>query len=250
VNSPIVIVPTYNEADNLAAILAGLRAASAEVHVLVVDDASPDGTGDLADHFSRSDPRVHVLHRQGKEGLGAAYRAGFAWALEAGYTQLVQMDADGSHDPADVPRLLAALDTMDVAVGSRWVPGGSAVGWPARRLLLSRGGSAYARRVLGIGQRDVTSGFRAFRAEALHAIDVARVRSSGYCFQIEMLQRASAAGFAIREVPIVFTDRRFGVSKMSPAIVLEAMLRVTVWGALRVLRRRDVGAAPKVVAHV
>jgi dolichol-phosphate mannosyltransferase len=248
-NAPIVIIPTYNEAGNLAAILAGLRRAGAELHVLVVDDGSPDGTGDVADHFSLVDHRVHVLHRAGKQGLGAAYRAGFAWAADHGYEQIVQMDADGSHDPADVPRLLSALADADVVVGSRWVPGGEAVGWPAHRLLLSRGGSAYARRMLALGQRDVTSGFRAFRRSALGRIDPATVGSTGYCFQIEVLRRASGAGLAVAEIPIVFTDRRLGASKMSTAIVAEAMLRVTVWGLQRLAHGRRTAVADEAMTH-
>jgi dolichol-phosphate mannosyltransferase len=240
---PLVIIPTYNEADNLAAILTGVLAAAPTAHLLIVDDGSPDGTGRIADHFARTDGRVHVLHRAGKLGLGAAYRAGFAWAQERDYTQIVQMDADGSHAPEDVPRLLQALTEADVVVGSRWVPGGGAVGWPAYRLMLSRGGSSYARWMLALAQRDVTSGFRAFRLSALDEIDPAGVGSTGYCFQIEMLQRATLSGSRIAEIPIVFSDRRFGRSKMSLAIVAEAMLRVTVWGARRILSPRSATTA-------
>ncbi|CAN5275815.1 polyprenol monophosphomannose synthase [soil metagenome] len=226
----LVIIPTYNERENLRNIVTRVHDAVAHAQVLVVDDASPDGTGELADVLAAGDPRIHVLHRAGKAGLGAAYRAGFAWGLERDYDVLVEMDADGSHDPAHLPALLAALTDSDVALGSRWIAGGGTVGWPLRRRLLSQGGSAYARFILGLKQRDVTGGFRAYRASALRDIDPATVDSQGYSFQIELLWRAAKAGLRIAEVPITFVERVHGASKMSGAIVAEAMMRVTRWG--------------------
>ncbi|HEX7834194.1 MAG TPA: glycosyltransferase family 2 protein [Pseudolysinimonas sp.] len=226
----VVIIPTYNERVNLREIVRRVHDWVEGAHVLVVDDASPDGTGALADELSAGDPRIHVLHRAGKAGLGAAYRAGFAWALERGYEQVVEMDADGSHDPAHLPALLAALAEADVVLGSRWVAGGGTEGWPLRRRFLSRGGSAYARLMLRLKQRDVTGGFRAYRADALRRIDPATVDSQGYSFQIELLWRASQQGLRITEVPITFVERVHGESKMSSAIVVEALVRVTRWG--------------------
>jgi dolichol-phosphate mannosyltransferase len=249
VTHPLVIIPTYNEADNIAATVSRVLSAAPGTHLLIVDDASPDGTGRIADHLALTCSSVHVLHRAGKAGLGAAYRAGFAWALEYGYREVIQMDADGSHDAADIPRLLEALTAADVVIGSRWVPGGAALGWPAHRLALSRGGSSYARKVLGLAQRDVTSGFRAFRMSALDAIRPEEVASTGYSFQIEMLQRAAGAELQIAEVPIVFRDRTLGRSKMSLAIVAEAMARVTIWGLRRLITPAPAIQA-KAPAHV
>lgn len=229
----LIVIPTYNERDNVSPIIERAHRAEPEADVLVVDDNSPDGTGDLADRLAASDLRIHVLHRAGKEGLGAAYRAGFAWGLARDYDRLVEMDADGSHDPAHLPALLAALDDFDAALGSRWVPGGRTVGWPLRRRLLSRAGSAYARLMLGLRQRDVTGGYRAYRAEALRAIEPATITSRGYSFQIEMLWRAVSRGMRVTEVPITFAERVHGTSKMSGAIAAEAMRKVTVWGLQR-----------------
>lgn len=235
-----VIIPTYNEAQNVAWIVGRVRSAVPQATVLIVDDSSPDGTGEIADRLAASDDAVHVLHRVSKDGLGAAYRAGMRWALEHGHDVLVEMDADGSHRPEELSRLLDGLETADVIVGSRWVPGGGVEGWPLWRKVLSRGGSAYARFALGVPVRDMTGGYRAFTADALERIDLDAVLSQGYCFQIDMLWHAQVAGLRIREVPITFPERERGSSKMSGGIVLEAMLRVTGWavGSLPARLRR------------
>jgi dolichol-phosphate mannosyltransferase len=222
----LVCVPTYDERENLAPIVAGIHAAAPQVDVLVVDDDSPDGTGRLADELAARDPRVHVLHRAAKQGLGRAYLAGFAWALERGYGLVLEMDADFSHDPGYLPTLLAAAEGADLVLGSRYVPGGGTVNWGLGRRLISRGGSAYARAILGVSVRDLTGGFKCFRREVLEAIDLASVECSGYAFQIELTYRALRRGFRVVEVPIVFADRRVGQSKMSRRIVLEAMRKV------------------------
>ncbi len=232
----VVILPTYNERDNLADTIERLRESVPDAHVLVVDDNSPDGTGELADEYAVRDGQIHVLHRIAKEGLGAAYLAGFAWALERDYSTVVECDADGSHHPEELPRLLAKLATHDMVIGSRWISGGRVVDWPKSRELLSRGGSLYARHLLALPQRDVTGGYRAFRASALRLIGLENIASLGYCFQIEMLWRAHRAGLRIAEVPITFTERRWGVSKMRGRIVIEAMARVTLWGIASVAR--------------
>ena len=226
----LVCIPTYDEAATIAAIIARTLVAVPDAHVLVADDASPDGTGAIVDAIAARDARVHVLHRAGKQGLGAAYLAAFAWGAEHGYDVLVEMDADGSHRPEQLPDLLAALDRADMVIGSRWVPGGRTVGWPLSRRLISRAGSLYARLALGIVERDATGGFRAYRADAITRLGAAEVRSGGYSFQVEMLWRAVRAGLRIREVPITFADRELGQSKMSGGIVVEALLRVTLWG--------------------
>lgn len=226
----LIIIPTYNERENLANIAARVLRSSDDAHVLIVDDNSPDGTGALASALASGHDRLHVMHRAGKEGLGAAYRAGFTWGLEQGYDRLVEMDADGSHQPEQLHRLLDALDTNDMVLGSRWVAGGEVENWPLRRTVLSQGGSLYARLALGIPFRDITGGYRAFTAEALRTIDYAGVLSQGYCFQIDMLRRAHLAGLRIAEVPITFVERVLGESKMSSGIVREAIMRVTVWG--------------------
>lgn len=226
----LVVIPTYDERDNLASILRRLRAAVPVADVLVVDDASPDGTGDLADEISASDPQVQVLHRSTKQGLGPAYLAGFQWGLERGYQAVVEMDADGSHAPEQLPLLLGALPDADVVLGSRWVPGGAVVDWPRRRELLSRGGNAYARLLLRLPVRDATGGFRVYRREVLEAIDLGDVASAGYCFQVDVLWRAWRAGFRVVEVPITFVERVAGVSKMNRDVVAEALWRITVWG--------------------
>ncbi len=227
----LVVIPTYNERENVELIVGRLRAAVPEAHVLVADDNSPDGTGAIADGIAARDDHVHVMHRAGKEGLGAAYLAGFAWALEHGYEVVVEMDADGSHQPEQLPRLLDALRDADLVLGSRWVPGGSVVNWPKHRELLSRGGSLYTRMALSVPLRDATGGFRAFRAETLRAIDLSDVESAGYIFQVELGVRAVKAGLRVREVPIEFVERELGSSKMNQRIVVEALWRVTVWGA-------------------
>ena len=233
----LVVIPTYDERANLPTIVSRLRAAVPAADVLVVDDASPDGTGDVADELAAADTSVHILHRTAKDGLGAAYLAGFGWGLSAGYDVLVEMDADGSHAPEELPRLLVELDRADVVLGSRWVPGGAVVNWPRRRAALSRAGNAYTRMLLGIPVRDATGGYRAYRREVLERIDLGGVASAGYCFQVDLLWRAYGAGFRIVEVPIRFVERVHGTSKMSRAIVAEALFRVTVWG---VTRRRQV----------
>ncbi|WP_202880921.1 polyprenol monophosphomannose synthase [Kribbella amoyensis] len=226
----LVIIPTYNEAENLEPIVGRLRAAVPEAHVLIADDNSPDGTGELADKLAAGDDHVHVLHRQGKEGLGAAYIAGFRWGLEHGYGVLVEHDADGSHQPEQLDRLLDALRDADLVLGSRYVRGGAVENWPKSREILSRGGNIYTRIALGIPLRDATGGYRAFRRETLEGLGLDQVASAGYCFQVDLAWRALKAGFRVVEVPITFVERERGKSKMSQAIVLEAMARVGRWG--------------------
>lgn len=247
--STLVIIPTYNERENVATIVGRVRAATPDVFVLVVDDNSPDGTGAIADELAAADTHVHVLHRVAKNGLGAAYREGMRWGLDAGYDRIVEMDADGSHQPEQLSRLLDALDSSDLALGSRWVPGGGVVNWPASRRFLSRGGSIYSRIALGIPVRDVTGGYRAFRAEALERIHFDDVESQGYCFQIDMLRRAYDSGLRIAEVPITFVEREHGASKMTSGIVAEAMLRVTGWGVTGLPRRFSRKTAPVVTVE-
>ena len=230
----LVVIPTYNERENLGPIVARLHAALPQVHVLVVDDGSPDGTGRLADEMAAADERVHVLHRTEKAGLGAAYIAGFTWGLERDYGVICEMDADGSHAPEQLHRLLDALPDADLVLGSRYVPGGSVVNWPKHREFLSRGGSLYSRIVLGSNVRDMTGGYRAFKANTLRKLNLASVASAGYCFQIDLLWRTLELGFKVVEVPITFQEREYGESKMSGNIVREALVRVTKWG----LRRR------------
>jgi len=225
-----IIIPTYNERDNLEPIVGRIRAAVPDADILIVDDNSPDGTGEIADKLATSDPRVHVLHRPGKSGLGTAYIAGFSWGLEHGYGVLVEHDADGSHDPADLPRMLTALERADLVIGSRYVPGGTVVNWPKSREILSRGANVYVRLMLGIGIHDATAGFRAYRAATLRAIGLDQVESQGYCFQIDLTLRTARHGLVIREVPITFTERARGASKMSRAVVAEALWRVAQWG--------------------
>jgi dolichol-phosphate mannosyltransferase len=245
----VVVIPTYNELANLENIVSRVRSSAPAADILVVDDNSPDGTGDLADKLAAADDHLHVLHRPGKSGLGAAYVAGFGWGLEHGYGTLVEMDADGSHNPADLPRLLAALEDADLAIGSRWVPGGVVVNWPKSREVLSRGANAYARLMLGVGVHDATGGFRAYRADTLRAISLETVRSQGYCFQIDLTLRTADAGQVITEVPITFTDRVEGTSKMSRAIIAEAFWKVFQWGVTRRLRRSGrSGPAARAVA--
>lgn len=236
----LVVIPTYDEAENIGATVAAVLDAAPAAHILVVDDASPDGTGAIADAIAAADPRVAVLHRAGKEGLGRAYVAGFHRALDEGFEVIVELDADGSHPPAELPALLAALERdprVGLAIGSRWVPGGSVVDWPLGRRLLSRGGNAYARRMLRLGVRDVTAGFRAYRADVLRALPLDEIDSRGYCFQIDMTLRTLDAGWRVAEHPIAFRERVAGRSKMSRAIVAEAMLKVTGWGLRRLAGR-------------
>jgi dolichol-phosphate mannosyltransferase len=229
----LVVIPTYNERDNIGKIVKRLHTALPEVHVLVVDDGSPDGTGQLADEMAAADERVHVMHRTEKAGLGAAYVAGFQWALARDYGVVCEMDADGSHAPEQLHRLLDALPKADLVLGSRWVPGGAVVDWPRSREALSRGANLYARLALGGPLRDATGGFRAYRREVLEGIDYADVASQGYCFQIDLAWRAVRAGYRVAEVPITFADRERGESKMDGAIVREAFWRVTSWGLAR-----------------
>ncbi|MGH3358150.1 MAG: polyprenol monophosphomannose synthase [Nocardioidaceae bacterium] len=234
----LVVVPTYNEADNLREIVGRVRTAVPAVDLLIVDDNSPDGTGKIADGLAEQDSAVHVLHRLGKQGLGAAYLAGFGWGLERGYGCLLEMDADGSHSPERIPALLDAVeDGAGLAIGSRWVHGGAVRNWPRHRLVLSRGANTYARLALGLGIRDATAGFRAFRRETLFAIDLDSVSSRGYCFQIDLTRRAARAGIVVAEVPITFVERVRGESKMSGSIVREALWRVTLWGVQERWRR-------------
>ena len=237
-----LILPTYDEAENLGPIAARLRAAVPAAHLLVVDDGSPDGTGAIADRLAASDDHVHVLHRSAKAGLGAAYIAGFDWAREHGYDVVVEMDADGSHSPEQLPRLLAALEHADVVLGSRWVPGGEVVNWPRSREVLSRGGNAYTRVMLGLPLRDATGGYRAYRRTVLDALPLHQVASQGYCFQVDLAWQAWRAGYAVVEVPITFVERERGESKMSRSIVAEALWRVTWWGLRSVRSRRTLPA--------
>ena len=221
-----VVLPTYDERENLPAIVPAILAASPDLDVLVVDDDSPDGTGALAGQLAARDPRVRVLHRVRKEGLGRAYLAGFDVALRAAYGRILQMDADFSHDPERLPAVLAASRDADLVLGSRYVPGGGTRNWGLGRRVLSRSGSLYARTILGVGVRDLTGGFKCFRREVLERIDLPTVSSAGYAFQIELTYRALRAGFRVVEVPIVFADRRVGQSKMSRSIVIEALWKV------------------------
>ena len=226
----VMVVPTYNEADNLAWIVDRLRTAVPEVDVLIVDDSSPDGTGAIADELAAGDDQVEVLHRTAKGGLGAAYLHGFAVALDAGYDVIGEMDADGSHQPEQLFRLLEALADADLVLGSRWVPGGLVVNWPRRREALSRGGNLYVRLLLGIDVRDATSGFRVFRRQTLEKIDLETVHSAGYVFQTDLVSRTLQAGLTVREVPIEFVERVRGDSKMSRAVATESLRRITAWG--------------------
>lgn len=226
----LVVIPTYNEAENIELIVDRVRASAPQVDVLVVDDGSPDGTGEIADKLAAHDDSVQVLHRTSKQGLGRAYLAGFSWGLERSYDVLVEMDADGSHLPEQLPRLLDALPGADVVLGSRWISGGRVVNWPRRRELLSRGGNTYARLMLGLDLRDATGGFRAFHRATLEKLDLSDVASAGYCFQVDLARRAVAAGLVVTEVPITFVERVHGESKMDGAIVREALLKVTEWG--------------------
>jgi dolichol-phosphate mannosyltransferase len=235
--SVVIVMPTYNERQNLEAVAGRVRAALPAADLLVVDDNSPDGTGDIADKLAVTDPNVHVMHRTEKAGLGKAYIAGFGWALERGYDAIVEMDADGSHQPEHLPTLVAALADADLAIGSRWVRGGKVVNWPKSREALSRSANIYTRLMLGLSIRDATAGFRAYRADTLRKISLNQVESTGYCFQIDLTIRVAQAGLKIVEVPITFVEREHGASKMSNAIILEAFWRVAQWGTARRLRQ-------------
>lgn len=232
----LVVVPTYNEAENIRLIADAVRSHS--MRLLIVDDGSPDGTGEIADELAAADDAIDVLHRTSKQGLGPAYSAGFVWGLESGADVLCEMDADFSHDPDDLPRLVAAVaDGADLAIGSRYVAGGGVDNWPWHRRWLSRGGNIYARLMLGTKVNDMTAGFRAFRAGGLRQLDFSACEASGYGFQVEMAWNATRAGLDVREVPITFRDRTRGTSKMGAGIAIEAMVLVTKWGLGRLLRR-------------
>ncbi|MEI6253116.1 MAG: polyprenol monophosphomannose synthase [Mycobacteriaceae bacterium] len=228
----LVIIPTYDERENLPLIMARVRRACPDVHILVVDDGSPDGTGQLADEWAAAEPdSIQVMHRSAKDGLGAAYLAAFAWGLERGYTVLVEMDADGSHAPEQLYRLLDAIDNgADLAIGSRYVDGGTVRNWPYRRLVLSKTANTYARVLLGVDIHDITAGYRAYRREVLEKLDLTTVESKGYCFQVDLTWRAINNGFTVAEMPITFTERELGVSKMSGSNIREAMVKVAQWG--------------------
>ncbi len=227
----VVVIPTYNEVENLPLITRRVRTSVPEAHILVADDNSPDGTAKVADALAAEDDHVHVMHRLGKEGLGAAYLAGFSWALDNGFDVVVEMDADGSHQPEQLPLLLDALRSADLVLGSRWVPGGTVVNWPKSREILSKGGNWYTRRALRIPLQDATGGYRAFRADTLRSLDLDGVGSAGYIFQVDLAYRTLSKGLRVKEVPIEFVEREIGDSKMNRKIVSEALWRVTVWGA-------------------
>jgi dolichol-phosphate mannosyltransferase len=241
----LVCIPTYNERENLPLVVRRIRAAVPAADLLVLDDSSPDGTGEVADALAAEDDHVQVMHRAGKEGLGRAYLAGFHRALADGYDAIVEMDADGSHQPEQLPALLAALRDADVVIGSRWVRGGSVVNWPLHRKALSVGGNLYIRALLGMPVHDATAGFRVYTADALRRIGLHDVASQGYSFQTDLTRRAVALGLRVVEVPITFIEREIGSSKMSGAIMRESLQRITVWGVhhradqLRRLRRRE-----------
>ncbi|HLV05457.1 polyprenol monophosphomannose synthase [uncultured Georgenia sp.] len=236
----LVIIPTYNERASLPVALERTRAAVPDADILVADDNSPDGTGAVAEAAAARDERIHVLHRPGKQGLGRAYVAGFRWALERGYDLVVEMDADGSHRPEQLPELLERArrpDAPALVIGSRWVPGGEVVNWPWHREVLSRGANTYVRLALGLPVRDATAGFRVFRADTLAALPLTEIQSQGYCFQVDMTLRVHRAGGRVVEVPISFVERAEGVSKMSRAIITEALVRVTGWALAHRTRR-------------
>lgn len=249
----LVMIPTYNERSSLPVTLARLRAAVPDADVLVIDDNSTDGTAEWADEQSAADSAVQVMHRQAKNGLGQAYLAGMRWGLDRGYEVLVEMDADGSHQPEQLPALLERIESgADVVLGSRWIPGGSVHNWPLARQVISRTGNLYTRLALGIRLGDPTGGFRAYRREALEAIGLDEVQSQGYCFQVDMAWRATQLGLDVQEVPIAFVEREQGVSKMSRNIIGEALLNVTGWGIkyrMDQLRGRRTPAQPAARPH-
>jgi dolichol-phosphate mannosyltransferase len=236
----LVVVPTYNESESLAGVVARIRAAIPGADVLVVDDASPDGTGAIADALAKKDSAVSVLHRAGKDGLGRAYLAGFERAITGNYTYVAEIDADGSHDPAELPAMLAlATSGADLVIGSRWVPGGSVLNWPRSRQAISRAGNWYSRILLRSHIRDITEGYRLFSTAILRRLEIDDVASQGYCFQVEMAWRVERTGGKVIEHPITFVERAHGRSKMHLGIVVEALLRVTGWGLAARLRRRS-----------
>lgn len=225
-----VLIPTYNERDTLPEAVRGVRATVPSADVVVLDDDSPDGTGEVADDLAAQDGQVRVIHRAAKEGLGAAYLDGFRWALAEGYDALVEMDADGSHRPEHLPALLAAAEDADVVIGSRWVPGGKVLNWPLHRKALSVGGNLYVKLLLGMPVNDATAGFRVYRADALRTMGLDDVASQGYCFQTDLTWRAVRAGLTVVEVPITFVERELGASKMSRDVMTESLRRITGWG--------------------
>ena len=236
----LVIVPTYNEIESLDTLVDRVRRSVPDADILVVDDASPDGTGELADRLAAKDPAIRVLHRAAKDGLGKAYLAGFDDAIAHGYRYAVEIDADGSHDPAELPAMLALAENgADLVIGSRWVPGGAVRNWPWFRRAISRGGNTYARVVLRSRIQDITAGFRVFRVTALRDLDLSKVASQGYCFQVELAWQLERTGHRIAEHPITFVERATGRSKMHSGIVLEALLRVTAWGIAATVRQRS-----------
>ncbi|MDQ6642273.1 MAG: polyprenol monophosphomannose synthase [Actinomycetota bacterium] len=226
----VIVIPTYNEAQNVSEIVLRIQAAVPSAHTLIVDDGSPDGTGNIADDMARSDDRIHVLHRTQKAGLGRAYLAGFEWALARDFEIIGEMDADGSHQPEELPRLVQALEGADLVIGSRWVPGGTVVNWPLSRRLLSRGGNIYTRFLLGMGIRDATAGYRLFWRHTLESIDIQTVEAQGYVFQTELAFRTLGAGLRVVEVPIEFVERVRGDSKMTGSVATESLRRITRWG--------------------
>jgi dolichol-phosphate mannosyltransferase len=230
-DATLVIIPTYNELENLPLIVGRVRAATPEVDILVVDDNSPDGTGDRADELAAAHPNVHVLHREGKGGLCGAYVAGFQWGLERGYTVLCEMDADGSHAPEQLRLLLDEIDDgADVVIGSRYVPGGKVVNWPKKRWILSKGGNIYISLMLGAGLTDMTAGYRAYRRDVIESLDLDELSNAGYIFQVDLAWRAVSGGFDVREVPITFTEREIGESKLDGSFVKSSLAEVTRWG--------------------
>jgi dolichol-phosphate mannosyltransferase len=225
-----MVIPTYNEAENIEWIVGRLRQSQPGVDVLIMDDNSPDGTGDIADAMSAADPQIHVIHRTEKAGLGAAYLHGFKWALEQGYDVIGEMDADGSHQPEELYRLLNGMHAADLVIGSRYIPGGSVLNWPIKRLIMSRGGNAYVRLLLGTPVHDITAGYRLFKASTLHTIDLDKIESAGYIFQTDMAARAVWAGLEVKEVPIQFVERVRGNSKLDGTVAKESIKMVTRWG--------------------
>jgi dolichol-phosphate mannosyltransferase len=241
----VVVMPTYNERQNLEGMATRIRESVPDADLLVVDDNSPDGTGDLADKLAEADAHVHVMHRTEKAGLGRAYVAGFTWALDNGYDLIVEMDADGSHRPEDLPKLLVAVTKADAVIGSRYVPGGTVVNWPKSREILSRGANIYNRLMLGVRIKDATGGFRVYRSSTLRKIDLTSIDSAGYCFQIDMTLRVLQAGLVLTEVPITFVERELGASKMSNAVIIEAFTRVAQWGISARLHGHSAAAVRK-----
>ena len=241
----VIVMPTYNERQNLEIMAGRVREAVPDADLLVVDDNSPDGTGDLADKLAEVDTHVQVMHRTEKAGLGRAYVAGFTWALDSGYDLIVEMDADGSHRPEDLPRLLATAGQSDAVIGSRYVPGGTVVNWPVSRQVLSFGANLYTQIMLGVRVKDATGGFRVYRAATLRQIDLSGIQSAGYCFQVDMTLRVLQGGMSITEVPITFVERERGASKMSRSVIFESFFRIARWGVSAWLHGRTAASVRK-----